>query len=141
MEKINFSVHVCVARPDGEALEVYGPDAGWLAVTFPDDIRDAMVDSWFGFEENCSHGYCARVDFNAGNPRAIIDELAKVEGVDEVSAQDPHNPTEPYWCPCENCGIGPFDNRDEPGDSLNVCNDCLRKEDEERELQDREHNE
>jgi hypothetical protein len=79
----SYSVHVCVRRPTRSQLREWegNPDAGWLEVEWPAGLE--MVDSWFGFEEFCAHGYCARLDFDpATTPADTI--VARLEAIPQI---------------------------------------------------------
>lgn len=75
-----YSLHVCVHDPRQDEGFDGVDDQGWLDIEWPTDVQEAMTDdSWFGFEENCQHGYCGRIDFIT--PISSDKMIKKIKGI------------------------------------------------------------
>ena len=82
---MEYSLHVCVERPEDERIEEMGPDAGWLDVVWPEQLE--FEDAWFGSEESCGHGYCARIDFDNDCPEETMRRLCQIPQIIAVKEE------------------------------------------------------
>lgn len=101
-----FSIHVCLDEPDDEAKESaedftnlqdykgLAYDENWLEIAGDLEYRAGVtvVDTWFGFEENCDHGNCAKITLESEDssipPSSIVFDLEAQPGIYSADTND-----------------------------------------------------